>query len=228
MAKRPVFVPVLEKSGKLVDVKEVEFVWHRGMSVTQKRKNIQALHKAAQAKGLAPLLEVSTKSELELGRALSAFNLRLKDNSGSTYFVEAVFQGSKVFERGGPYEDIYLSSGRDARSDPRLKNSGVLRKFRYNNTDWPLEPKTAFYDWLYLNALQQHPDLANQLLLYNAFTDIEFNPQKSYSTQARSCALYVALRKRNLLDNAMQGQDAFLDILSQFRTAKHPHDLQLF
>lgn len=210
MAKRPVFVPVVEKSQRLVDVKEVEFIWHPGMSVTQKRKNIQALHKAAQAKGIAPLLEVSTKSELKLGRALSAFKLTLKDEFGISRCVETLFQGSKVFEHGGPYTDLYSSSGKNARRDPRLRNSGKLIKFRYQDTDWPLEPKTAFYDWLYLKALQQHPDLAEQLLAYSAFTDIEFNPQKSYSTQARSCALYVALQRSGRFEEALRSKEDFL------------------
>lgn len=59
---------------------------------------------------------------------------------------------------------------------------------------------TAFYDWLYLNALLEHPDLAEPLLRYDGFTDIEFNPEKSLSTQTRSAAMYVALARAGLLD----------------------------
>ena len=226
MAKRPVFVALTEKGKGLVSVEEVEFVWHRGVSVAQKRKNIHALHEAARRKGVSPL-EVSTKSESILGRALSAFNLTLKDDSGAYHCVEALFQGSKVFERGGPYNDLYSSSGKNARSDPRLRNSGALKKFRYQSTDWPLKPKTAFYDWLYLNALQQHPDLAPQLLAYDAFTDIEFNPKKSYGTQARSCALYVALLRAGKLKEALVSKEVFLNYVRVAYNAQDQEELRL-
>ena len=33
----------------------------------------------------------------------------------------------------------------------------------------------------------------DELLTYRAFTDIEFNPDKSFNCQARSCALLVSL-----------------------------------
>ncbi len=226
MAKRPVFVALAEKGEGLVGVEEVEFVWHRGVSVAQKRKNIHALHEAARRKGVSPL-EVSTKSESILGRALSAFNLTLKDDSSAYHYIEALFQGSKVFERGGPYNDLYSSSGKNARSDPRLRNSGALKKFRFQSTDWPLRPKTAFYDWLYLNALQQYPDLAPQLLTYNAFTDIEFNPKKSYSTQARSCALYVALLRAGKLEEALVSKEVFLNYVRVAYNVQDQEDLRL-
>jgi Family of unknown function (DUF6977) len=95
MAERPVFVPV-EKGSQLVAEIPVAFVWHPGMAPSQKKKNIAALHEAAKKKGLAPLLEISSKSEREVGRKLSAFNLEI-DLGETSATIESVFQGSKIF-----------------------------------------------------------------------------------------------------------------------------------
>jgi hypothetical protein len=102
-----------------------------------------------------------------------------KTKSGKNISVESIFQSSKVFSDGGPYKDIMDMSSRDAKKDERLKNSGNLIAFEYRDKRWQLEPKTAFYDWIYLNALNLNDDLKQQALAYDAFTDIEFNPQKS-------------------------------------------------
>ena len=56
--------------------------------------------------------------------------------------------------------------------------------------------------------------LSREILKYDAFTDIEFNPLKSVNCQAKACALYVSLYKRGLLDKAMINQKSFKDILS--------------
>lgn len=76
-----------------------------------------------------------------------------------------------------------------------------------------MEPQTAFYDWLYLNALAVNPALAEPLLDYEAFTDIEFNPEKSLNCQARSAALYICLHRENLFKEALSGKDDFLKVL---------------
>ena len=57
-------------------------------------------------------------------------------------------------------------------------------------------------------------NLFNKILDYDAFTDIEFNPKKSLNCQARSCAVFVSLAKKNLLNIALESKEAFLDILS--------------
>src|SRR5687768_14143890 len=105
MAERPVF---LSYSHDIHFVKEVSvgFPWHPGFAVVQKQKNIHALHDAAAKRGLSPLLEVSTKSEVKLGQRLSAFNLPVQLADGTKVPLECVFQGSKVFERGGPFSDL--------------------------------------------------------------------------------------------------------------------------
>jgi hypothetical protein len=215
MAKRPVFLPNLKETGPLVVEKEVEFTWHSGFSIQQKRRSIASLHQAAQQQGISSLLEISTKSDIPLGRELSAFNLQIKVKEDMRIPVEAAFQGGKVFENGGPYHDLYELSGREIKKDERVKNSGELVAFEFRGERWPLEPKTAFYDWLYLTALRQNPELSQPILDYQGFTDIEFNPTRSFNCQARSAALYAVLQKRGFLESALSDKEGFLEILSR-------------
>ncbi len=225
MAKRPVFVPLCQ-SEHLVDEVNVEFDWNPGFAPVQKKKNVTVLHAAAEVKGLFPLLEVSTKSEKELGLRLSAFSLKIKTDCGEIS-IESAYQGSKVFEYGGPYRDIYGRDSWEAKKDPRVKESGRLIQFSYFGQEWPLVPKTAFYDWLYLTALRPHQEFLKELLSYKGFTDIEFNPKKSINCQARTCALLVSLLKLNKLDDALQSQSDFINMISSDSLRKdHSADLR--
>ena len=51
------------------------------------------------------------------------------------------------------------------------------------------------------------------MLGYDAFTDIEFNPQKSINCQAEAAAVYVSLRKQGLLEEALKNKDSFKEIV---------------
>lgn len=152
MAERPIFLPAPD-SRELVKEIYLEFQWHPGFAPVQKKKNVTAVHTAAAAKGYAPLLEVSTKSAEKLGRHLSAFHLKVPSTSFGPIPLEVAFQGSEVFERGGPYTDLYSADARDAKRDPRLKESGRLLELRFGDISFRTEPKTAFYDWLYVSAI---------------------------------------------------------------------------
>ena len=217
MAERPVFIPT-PMAETLVATKSVVFKWFPGMSTSQKQKSIESLHSAAQDSipQAHKILEVSSKSKEDLGVALSAFNLKfttLKHNL--TLSVECAFQGSKVFELGGPYKDIFGLSSREAKKDERIRNSGRLIKFQFFNADWDLEPRTAFYDWLYINALKKQPkNIIDELLEYSAFTDIEFNPERSINCQAYSIALFVSLHKQGCLEKATSSKEQFLTTVS--------------
>lgn|SRR6185312_3137694 len=216
MAERPLFIPAAEGPA-LVGTKRVDFQWFPGMAVSQKQKSVDSLHAAAsKLLGISKVLEVSSKSREELGVALSAFNLSfttIKHNH--TFSVECAYQGSKVFERGGPFVDIFGMTSREAKKDDRLRSSGRLTGFRFFGTDWGLEPQTAFYDWLYINALKKQSNMTEQLLEYSAFTDIEFNPERSINCQAYSVALYISLHKRCLLEEATSSKEAFLRIVGK-------------
>lgn len=212
MAERPVFVPGPGPRGETpVGEVLVAFVWHPGMAMSQKQKSVASLHQAAAREGISPVLEVSTKSNEWLGRQLSAFNLMLDSPVHGALTVESAFQGSKVFSEGGPYRDLFRLPGREIKRDSRLK--GRLLAFDFEGVRWALEPKTAFYDWLYLRALHEHPELAGQVAAYAGFTDIEFNPKKSLNCQARACALYVALARAGMLDALLSDSDAYLQAL---------------
>jgi hypothetical protein len=214
MAERPIFVPSQDAPGL---VKEISFSipWHSGFAPVQKKKNIKALHDAAAAAGYAPLLEASTKSDEKLGQHLSAFHLKVHGDSLGEIPLECAFQGSKVFEKGGPFTDLYEVDARMAKRDPRLQESGRLVGFSFEEIQFPLYPKTVFYDWLYINAIYTHRGWLKRLLRYAGFTDIEFNPGKSINCQARSCALFVALMQTGLLDSAVQSLELFIEMMSQ-------------
>jgi len=200
MAQRPVFAARSKRPH--VDVFMAEFNWVSGMAVTQKQKNIQAIHAAFNARfPQRRVLEISSKSPETLGKQLSAFSLTLfVPELGRSVPLECVFQGSKVFSGGGPFPQLYEGTAREAKGFPGLKTSGQLKRFSFEGRDFPLVPITAFYNWLYIRALGEHPELAEQLLQYDAFTDIEFTPGKSLNCQAEAAALYVSLARQGLLD----------------------------
>lgn len=174
-----------------------DFTWNGGFAVSQKQKNIKALHEAIDRKFHEQALEISTKSLDDLGRRMSAFTLKLDG-----VLLECVFQSGKVFANGGPYKDLLEVTPKEAKRDERLKTSGDLTAFEYNDVRWPLEPKTAFYDYLYVKAaLAEFSDeVLRSLDAYTWFTDIEFNPNRSVNSQARS----VAVLKAVLKDSAQQ------------------------
>jgi hypothetical protein len=185
------------------------------MAVSQAQKSIRSLHEAAGNLGFDNLLEISSKSENKTGVALSAFNLQIQTKKYHQVFtVEMAFQGSKVFARGGPFTDLLQADSRTAKRDPRLKESGELTGFKFFGTGFPLEPKTYFYDWLYINALSQHASLSAEAENFDGFTDIVFNPEKSVNCQAFSAALYVSLARCNKLEEALNSKEDFLNAVS--------------
>ena len=51
---------------------------------------------------------------------------------------------------------------------------------------------------------------------FDAFTDIEFNPQKSLNCQAEAVALFVSLKKNNLLQKVLKNKDDFMQTVYFF------------
>lgn len=216
MAKRPVFTTI--EGNHQVDRWEVDFVYAPGFAIVQKQKCIRNLHEAfRKRRPMAKVLEISSKSEVPLGVQLSAFNLTLMTKNGTVYTVESFFQGCKVFQNGGPYKDLWGKTSREAKRDERLKKSGPLVAFSYNDLTFPLEPKTFFYNWIYINALHSHPELEEQIVAYDAFTDIEFNPAKSINCQAEAAAIFVSLYRKGLLEEALQSKQRFLELVYGYK-----------
>lgn len=193
MAKRPVF---FEENG-VVRHTDIEFQWFAGFAVSQKQKSIKALHDAISEKYPdANSLEISTKGVVALGNKLSAFNLMLHG-----HYLENVFQSSKVFDdlNGCHPEWLELHPKDAKREAAKLHDEGHrLLSFIYDGTKYPLEPKTAFYDHLYYMAVREtlSEEELDELSKYNYFTDIEFSPQKSINTQARSVVLIKMIREK--------------------------------
>ncbi len=215
MANRPIFTPDFN-GFPFVETVDIEFKWYSGFAKSQMQKTIVSLHEAAEQQGIAPVLEISRKSASRLGVSLSAFILTLETSRGQKMSVECAYQGSKVFENGGPYHDLYSVSSRSAKTDERLRNSGELIAFNFCGEDFPIEPKTAFYDWLYITALcQKKKDLMQQLESFLGFSDIVFNPNRSLNCQARAAALFVSLSKNGLIDEQIfSDKDYYFELMT--------------
>lgn len=221
MANRPIFVPE-PKNPPYVREINIEFEWHSGFAKVQAQKSIASLHAAAsQSKNISPILEISSKSSSSLGVALSAFNLQL-DKKNKKLSVECAYQGSKVFKDGGPYQDLYLASSRDAKTDERLHTSGDFIDYKFFDESFPIYPTSLFYDWLYLIALSQNKTIADELIEFKGFSDIAFNPRKSLNCQARSAALFVSLYHNEELSKALEDKEFFIDLLTRKDSKTEP------
>lgn len=226
MAERPIFTPSLT-GPSLVWTHSVEFQWFPGMAKSQAQKSIDSLHHAAcKHLNVPKVLEISSKSRSLDGVALSAFNLMIKTvKYGREFSVECGYQSSKVFENGGPYADLRSGTSLDAKRDPRLNESGKLKGYRLFDVDWKLEPRTAFYDWLYINALHKHPALAAAVLEYRAFSDIAFNPERSINCQGYAAALYVSLSERGLLtSDLLRDRESYLAVIGGMKVSNAHED----
>ncbi len=201
MAKRPVFV-AFDKDIPYFDIYNIDFVWNPGMSISQKQKNIKALHDAFKERCPGrDVLEISSKSMQDGGIELSAFNLcKFVPELGRAVPVECVYQSGKVFEGGGPFTDLLTGTSKAAKQDNRLRTSGRLMNFSFDGVYFPKKPRFLFYTYLYVNALLENENLAEKVLRYDAFTDIEFSPNASANCQAMAAAIFVSLYKLGKLD----------------------------
>ena len=210
MAEKKVF---FVSESRCFEEKLVQYEYFSGFAVSQKQKSIRSLHEAIKRQyGDIKVLEISTKSEQELGVRCSAFNLMFDYEGVGCRHLENVFQSSKKYTNGGPYRDLLNVAPKDAKRDERLQTSGDLIGFELYGELWPLEPKTMFYDWIYITALKDQRELASGLLEYDCFTDIEFNHKKSINCQARSAAIYVSLCRLGVLEEKTKSLAAFKTI----------------
>lgn len=197
---------------RLVKERLLDFTWSPGFAEIQKKKNVAALHAAARQNGLGRILEISSKSDEKVGRRLSAFSLKSTIGSAE-YPLESVYQGCKVFDKCGPHPEIFEYSPREAKRFVRELDFGRLIGFELEGVSYPLSPKNAFYDWLYIKALAMHVDWINQNVSYDAYTDIEFNPEKQINCQARAFAEYKSLAAKSELEAAVHDFRYFTSML---------------
>ncbi len=182
---------------------KIEFEFFPGQSASQKKKNVEALHAAFLKRyPTMKVLEISTKSDQEVGIALSPFNLTLRlPFLQKAFSIENIYQASKVYEHGGPFYDLLGASALEAKRDPRKQKVGKVVHFNLENKQYPANPDTAFYTWLYFRAIKEHPLLAQKLLEFNAFTDIECAEEPKGGNQALACCIYVSMAQAGVLKN---------------------------
>lgn len=203
MATRPVYSAL--DHAPYFNMENVDFVWNPGLAPSQKKKNSKAIEAAYLEKHPgSKVLEVSTKSDKEEGLALSPFNLKKTLKSMKKAFpIENIYQASKVYEHAGPFTDLLMVQPLEAKRDARKESSGAMTKFSLEGKDYPISPEILFYNWLYIQALLEQPEIAKAILENDAFTDVEYSPSsKTQNNQARACAIYKSLHNQNLLHKA--------------------------
>lgn len=197
----------------------ITFTWHMGMSWQVRQRSSQSLRKNILTKyPERKVIEISTASENhELGRQLSALKLtlctRLPDGTTKSIPVESIFQGSKVYDgEDKPHVELFQQSANEAKrfSKEMQLHERSVTGFQYGDKKFGTFPYSAFYDWVYIQALHSHQELAKQILDYDAFTDIHFNQKVAYSNkgpfncQARALAIYVSLQRKGKLHDYLQ------------------------
>lgn len=219
MAEKMYFIINFDKN--IIEEKIIEYTYKAGFAIKNKQENIKNIHKEILKKEKEnKILEISSKSLDKIGVDLSAFNLSIETKKHKKLSVETIFQASKVFENGKQYKDLLNKSSKEAKKDERLRNSGKIIGFCYNKQRWKTEPKTLFYDWLYINSLFYNIKNSNiskeDILKYRIFTDVEFNHKKSINCQARAIALYVLMKKNNVLEECLNDKEIFEKYLKKF------------
>ncbi len=142
MANRPVYCSM--DVAPFYKAIYTEFEFFSGFSIQQKQKSIRSLHDSfSKENANKKVLEVSRKSDNPIGNRLSAFNLKYKYED-KLYPVECLFQGSKKFEGGEVYQDLYYVEPEAEKKDERLKNSGRIVSFKLFDIEFPSEPKDFF------------------------------------------------------------------------------------
>jgi hypothetical protein len=204
MATRPVYIPDREPgSPQLIHAEDVDFQWIPGRSAEIWKANTVKLHAAAAYRKLEPLLEVTAAADDPLGTRIQPESLTLKDDRSYMVSVTAVYHGSKVFATGGPYTDLYRQSERDILADARLENSGALVGYRFGGLEWGLKAGTMFFDWLVVHALHRQREWRRLLVDFKGFTAVGCRSGDQTVCHARSCALYVALVEKDLVDEVL-------------------------
>ncbi|GLB46186.1 hypothetical protein WR164_01650 [Philodulcilactobacillus myokoensis] len=211
MARR--FVYYIDKSNHYKKV-SIDFKWEPGFALSQKQKSVDNLQNAFKNKfPNLKVIETSSASKSFLGKHASAFNLDMETTHGK-YKVEQLFQAGKVYEEAGSQEKLLELKPWEAKKQiHRINDDDQLNSFILFNKVFPLTPKTLFYNWIYINALNQNRKIAKSILEYDAFTDIYDNPKRTINTQSEACSIYVSLFRRGVLNEALSDKNNFKRIV---------------
>lgn len=223
MANRPIFLP--SESSPFFKKKLIDFNWFAGYSIGQKQKSVESLHaNAIELELCSSPLEISTKSKVVLGYNLSAFNLKGYSTDpaySNGCSLETLYQTSKVFNDGTHCTEYLSINPKETRKKIREKEHLGLKEFKEGGTSWPLEPKGCFYNFIYIRSLNQFPEMMEQLSKYDAFTDIEFNPQKSFSCQAEAISIFIGLINAKIdISNVLSSKEKFLNSIYNYKLSQ--------
>lgn len=175
MAKRPIYVSTDSIDNPYIET-DIEFNWIPGNTYNQKCKRRDSLiNEIKKYFDINMHLEISTKSNNNLGKNLSALNLKL-NNNGLILPVEKFYQDGKIYD------------------------SNEFKGYKLGDLFFDKDPYGLFYDYIYILALYQNKEYHEALKPYYFFTDIEFNPNKSINTQARSASIFKTLYDTNNID----------------------------
>lgn len=197
MAARPVFLTNQNKP--YFSEYNVNFVYNNGFAPCQKKKNIIAIHNAFHKDNSdKKVLEISSKSFDEIGVKLSAFNLMLYVESlGKSMPVEIMYHSGKIYKDSGRHLEILNMTPKESKKYLYQNKFGLIEYFVFENQRVEVDDFCDFYNWLYIKALLENEYISSELLKYEAFTDVEYNPSRSKNCQARSAAMFVSLYKQN-------------------------------
>lgn len=131
---------------KQVIEKEISFTFYAGFAPSQKIKNRISMHEAIlKQEPKAKILEVSTKSDIELGKTLSAFNLKLNNRP-----FECVFQEAKRFKINSVKTQFFTDKKECLDiSDRLIEENGVY--YIEPQSDNPRELKSILKDFMKAN-----------------------------------------------------------------------------
>lgn len=214
---------------RLVYEKLVEFPWYSGFTLPQKRRGVTSLHdKARDTLGLDKILEVSTRSFDAVGRKLSPFYQRRKvPGYGGPRGValESLFAGVKVFARGGPYTELLDLPPTKALLN-RKNTQKAQGKLRYLQLGEERFGRISGYDYLYISTAA--PTLSEEewaeLATFQGFSEITLPFANSWTCQAGSAALMAELKHRDLLDEALQSYEAFVQTVNKLDPQRYARE----
>lgn len=182
----------------------IHFRWEPGTPISQRRNSCVNMHEALDFHCDLKSLDISSASTENFGVALSAFNLTWRGRT-----VECWYQGSKVYSVAGPMHSLYNATSMEAKQSMKNPGLGTLIGFNLEGIEYPMIPKTVFYDYIYLCGMYENYGDKLDLSMYDCFTDVQATVDID-ACQARSVCLYKLLQMRNmfyLLDNFDQFRD---------------------
>lgn len=175
MATRPIYISTGNINNPFME-DNINFQWVPGYSYVNKCRRRDSLKREIAKKyDIEKWIEISSISDKDIGKKLSALNLMITLTNDNKYSVETIYQNSKIY-----------------------KDNAIVG-FKFRNTEFENNPYGMYYDYIYMVALYQNKEYHELIKNYYFFTDLFFNPNKSLNTQARAIAIFKTLYDNDYL-----------------------------